>query len=82
MFIRDLNTVYTAVSEDIALENLLFMKEKWFVRYRNWELVLYQLTIRLRDTPKNWHITDTGHRSLCRCITSAFISGSSACICV
>lgn len=40
-FVRDLKTVYTAVSEEAALENLLAMKEKWDKQYpcaiRSWE---------------------------------------------
>lgn len=40
-FVADLKTIYTAVSEDEALENLLVAKEKWGAKYpaaiKSWE---------------------------------------------
>lgn len=34
-FVRDLKTVYTAINEEVAMDNLLSMKEKWNDKYPN-----------------------------------------------
>lgn len=34
-FVADLKTIYTSVNEDMALENLLYVKDKWSGKYPN-----------------------------------------------